>query len=67
MKPLTRAELAQAADQLRAVLGRIEAGELTAKPAMMHRLEGAVVALAAVADPDTDPAAALRDAFRFDC
>lgn len=42
------------ADQLRRLLDAISAGELTASPAVRHRIEGAVVALEILAGTDPD-------------
>jgi len=47
-RPLTRPEVSALDDQLRAVLGAIDAGELDASSAARSRLEGAVAALDAV-------------------
>jgi hypothetical protein len=40
-----RRDAAELAEQLSAVLGSIEAGELTCSAATRHRIEGAVLAL----------------------
>jgi hypothetical protein len=47
---LTPAELREAANSLNGVLGGIESGELTAPAAVVHRLEGAVLVLRALAE-----------------
>lgn len=47
-RPLTSSEVSALDDQLQAVLGAINAGELDASPAARSRLEGAVAALDAV-------------------
>jgi hypothetical protein len=53
-RPLTRAEVADLADRLRALLGQIDAGNLDATRAMRYRLEGAIAALdAALGRPST--------------
>lgn len=44
-RPLTRAEVAALAADLRAILERIEAGDLDATTAMRYRLEGAIAVL----------------------
>jgi hypothetical protein len=48
---MNQRELRAAAELLRALLARVEAGELTAPKRVVARLEGAVTALAAVAQP----------------
>ena len=48
--PTTRTELRAAADLLRTILARVEAGEMTAPKGVVARLEGAAV-LEAVARP----------------
>lgn len=45
----TQDAMASAAEQLRAVLAEIGSGELTCSPGLRNRLEGAVLALDAVA------------------
>jgi hypothetical protein len=47
-RSLTRPEIASLAADLRAMLHRIESGELDATPPMRNRIEGAVAALEAV-------------------
>jgi hypothetical protein len=48
-------DAAELAEQLSAVLGSIETGELTCSAAMRHRIEGAVLALGTVAGhPETE-------------
>lgn len=44
-RPLTHSEVAALAMDLRAMLERIEAGELDATAAMRHRIEGAIAVL----------------------
>jgi hypothetical protein len=46
---MKKVELRRAAGLLRAILGRVEAGELTAPKRVVARLEGAATALEAVA------------------
>jgi hypothetical protein len=46
---ISRSELASVVDSLRAVLAAIDAGELSCSPAYRNRLQGAVVALDALA------------------
>jgi len=48
-KALNRAEMAEAATTLRRLLGAVEAGELTAPAGLTYRLQGAVIALEALA------------------
>jgi hypothetical protein len=45
VKALTRAEVAALASDLRAMMDRIEAGDLDATIAMRHRIEGAIAVL----------------------
>ena len=47
-RPLTGSEVAALAADLRAMLERIEAGELDATAAMRHRIEGALAVLEVV-------------------
>jgi hypothetical protein len=47
-KALSRAEVRALADDLRAMLARIEAGDLDATPGMRHRIEGALAVLEVV-------------------
>jgi hypothetical protein len=56
-----RATATEAASQLRALLTKIEAGDLTARPAMRHRIEGALTALEAVLGERTSLLDALDD------
>lgn len=44
-KPLSRAETAALAEDLRAILADLEAGELKGSAATRHRIEGALAAL----------------------
>jgi hypothetical protein len=46
---VTKADLRAAADLLRAILARVEAGELTALKRVIARLEGSLVAFEALA------------------
>ena len=48
---MTKAQFRAAADLLRAILARVEAGELTAPKRVVTRLEGAATALEVVARP----------------
>ena len=58
---LTRDEVSALASDLRALLARIDAGDLTASTAVRYRLQGAVVALGAASGDLADVAAALLD------
>jgi hypothetical protein len=49
LSPLPRASIAELADDLAALLARIAAGELVASATTIARMEGALVALRAVA------------------
>ena len=51
MTVVTKAELRAAAEMLRTILARVEAGELTAPKGVVARLDGAATALEAVAQP----------------
>jgi hypothetical protein len=44
-KPLTASQVQALTDDLRAMLDRIEAGDLVATAAMRHRIEGAIAVL----------------------
>ena len=47
-RSLTKAEIAALSSDLRAMLERIEAGDLDATTAMRHRIEGAIAVLEVV-------------------
>ena len=51
MTAVTKTELRAAAEMLRTILARVEAGEFTAPKGVVARLEGAATALEAVAQP----------------
>lgn len=54
-QPISRNELASAVNSLRAVLAAIDAGELSCSTAYRNRVQGAVVALEALAQGPADP------------
>ena len=58
---LTRDEVSALAADLRALLARLDAGDLDASTAVRYRLQGAVVALGAVLGDLADVAKALLD------
>lgn len=60
-KALSRAEMAEAATTLRRLLGAVEAGELTAPAGLTYRLQGAVIALEALATGRVPTAADLTE------
>lgn len=57
-EPVDRADVGEVAAGLRRLLAAIESGQITAGPGEVSRLEGALLALDAVADSD-DPASKL--------
>ena len=56
-RPLARGEIAELADRLWGLINMIDAGEMSATTGMAYRLQGALVALEAVAEHD----ASLQD------
>lgn len=53
-RSLTRTQVEQLAESTRALLEQIRTGDLAARPEMVHRLEGALVALQVVIGASRD-------------